>query len=170
MKMKIRDMSKLLVIPVAMITLSACSDDDPVGPEAQNVVEVAQSLNADNGEFSTLLAAVVRAGLADDLAGEGQRTVFAPTDAAFAEIGLNASNISTVPLNDLTAILLYHVAPGRLPASTVVASSQLTMASGGVASISLAGGGAFINDARIVTTDVEASNGIIHVIDAVLLP
>lgn len=168
--MKIRDFAKLLVIPVVMITLAACSDDDPVAPEDQNIVEVAQSLNADSGEFSTLLAAVLRAGLADELSGEGQRTVFAPTDAAFAEINLNAGNIATVSVEDLTAILLYHVAPGRLPASTVVASSQLTMASGGVASISLSGGAAFINDARIVTTDVEASNGIIHVIDAVLLP
>jgi uncharacterized surface protein with fasciclin (FAS1) repeats len=163
-----RGMWKLLVIP-AVAVLAACSDN-PTAPAGPTVVEVAQSVNAQSGEFSTLLAAVVRAGLVDELSGPGQRTVFAPTDAAFAELGLDASNISTVPVADLTAILLYHVAAGRLAASDVVTRTSLTMAGGGTASIRVENGAAFINDARIVLTDVEAVNGIIHVIDTVLLP
>ena len=164
-----RTMRMLLVLP-AMMALGACDSDETTAPPARNVVEVAQAVNAETGEFSTLIAAVVRAGLADDLSGSGQRTVFAPTDAAFAELGLDADNIATLAVEDLTAILLYHVTSGRLPASSVVAADQLSMANGGTARISTSAGAAFINDARIVTTDVEASNGIIHVIDAVLLP
>jgi uncharacterized surface protein with fasciclin (FAS1) repeats len=162
---------RMLALVPAMMALGACSDDDePTAPALPNVVEVAQAVNAETGEFSTLIAAVVRAGLVDELSADGQRTVFAPTDAAFAEIGLNEDNIDTVPVDDLTGILLYHVAGGRLTAAQVLAEDELTMASGGTTTISVSGGAAFINEAEIVTTDVEASNGIIHVIDAVLLP
>ncbi|HEX6069348.1 MAG TPA: fasciclin domain-containing protein, partial [Longimicrobiaceae bacterium] len=86
------------------------------------------------------------------------------------EIGLDATSVRTVPVADLTAILLYHVTPGRLAAASVVSTSSLSMANGGTVQVSLQGGNAFVNDARIVQTDVEAENGIIHVIDAVLLP
>lgn len=164
-----RAVRMMLAVP-ALVVLGACSDSGPTQPVGPNVVEVAQSVNAQTGEFSTLIAAIVRAGLVDDLSGAGPFTVFAPTDAAFAAIGLNASNIATVPVPDLTAILLYHVAPGRLGSSAVVARSELTMAGGGVTQIRLQNGAAFINQARIVSTDVEATNGVIHVIDAVLLP
>ena len=161
---------KMLALLPAMLLLGACDDDDVTAPALPNVVQVAQAVNAETGEFSTLIAAVVAAGLVDELSADGQRTVFAPTDAAFAAIGLNEDNIGTVPVDDLTGILLYHVAGGRLTASDVLAEDALTMANGGTAQISVNGGAAFINDAEIVTTDVEASNGIIHVIDAVLLP
>jgi transforming growth factor-beta-induced protein len=156
-------------VPTVMM-LAACSDDGPTAPMGPNLVQLAQSVNAETGEFSTLLAAVVRAGLVDALSATGQRTVFAPTDAAFAEAGLTSANIGTVPVETLTDILLYHVAPGRLLAADVVSVSQLTMANGGVAQIRLEGGVAYIDDARILATDVEATNGVIHVIDAVILP
>lgn len=161
---------KMLALLPAMLLLGACDDDDVTAPALPNVVQVAQAVNAETGEFSTLIAAVVAAGLVDELSADGQRTVFAPTDAAFAAIGLNEDNIGTVPVDDLTGILLYHVAGGRLTAADVLTEDALTMANGGTAQISVNGGAAFINDAEIVTTDVEASNGIIHVIDAVLLP
>jgi transforming growth factor-beta-induced protein len=164
-----RKLGMLLVVPTVMM-LAACSDDGPTAPMGPNLVQLAQSVNAETGEFSTLLAAVVRAGLVDALSATGQRTVFAPTDAAFAEAGLTSANIGTVPVETLTAILLYHVAPGRLLAADVVSVSQLTMANGGVAQIRLEGGVAYIDDARILATDVEATNGVIHVIDAVILP
>ncbi|HEX6059485.1 MAG TPA: fasciclin domain-containing protein [Gemmatimonadaceae bacterium] len=164
-----RTMKMLALLP-AMLLLGACDDDDVTAPALPNVVQVAQAVNAETGEFSTLIAAVVAAGLVDELSADGQRTVFAPTDAAFAAIGLNEDNIGTVPVDDLTGILLYHVAGGRLTAADVLTEDALTMANGGTAQISVNGGAAFINDAEIVTTDVEASNGIIHVIDAVLLP
>jgi uncharacterized surface protein with fasciclin (FAS1) repeats len=164
-----RKLGMLLVVPTVMM-LAACSDDGPTAPMGPNLVQLAQSVNAETGEFSTLLAAVVRAGLVDALSATGQRTVFAPTDAAFAQAGLTSANIGTVPVETLTDILLYHVAPGRLLAANVVSVSQLTMANGGVAQIRLQGGVAYIDDARILATDVEATNGVIHVIDAVILP
>jgi uncharacterized surface protein with fasciclin (FAS1) repeats len=164
-----RKLGMLLVVPTVMM-LAACSDDGPTAPMGPNLVQLAQSVNAETGEFSTLLAAVVRAGLVDALSATGQRTVFAPTDAAFALAGLTSANIGTVPVETLTDILLYHVAPGRLLAANVVSVSQLTMANGGVAQIRLQGGVAYIDDARILATDVEATNGVIHVIDAVILP
>jgi uncharacterized surface protein with fasciclin (FAS1) repeats len=163
-----RKLGVMMVLP-AFAVLAACNDST-TEPPAPNVVEVAQSVNAQTGEFSTLIAAIVRAGLVDDLSAAGPFTVFAPTDAAFAALGLNASNIATVPIPDLTAILLYHVAPGRLAASAVVARNQITMAGGGVTQVRLENGAAFINDARILTTDVDASNGVIHIINAVLMP
>lgn len=170
-----------LVLPAALL-LGACSEATPTalsngaeaGARASNrtptVVDVALSVNAETGEFSTLIAAVLTAQLAGELSSNGQRTVFAPTDAAFAELGLNAGNIGTVPVATLRNILLYHVAPGRRDAASVVGSSQIRMANGSFTRISLRDGGAFINDSRIVATDVAAGNGMIHVIDAVLLP
>jgi transforming growth factor-beta-induced protein len=134
------------------------------------IVDVALAVNAESGEFSTLIAAVVAADLVGALSAVGQRTVFAPTDAAFAELGLDAGNIGTLPKAALTNILLYHVAPGRRLAADVVSSNRIRMSNGGFTTIRLQAGEALINDSRIVLTDVEAANGVIHVIDAVLLP
>jgi uncharacterized surface protein with fasciclin (FAS1) repeats len=143
----------------------------PTRPAASpTLVEVALAVNAESGEFSTLIAAVVSAGLVDALSAVGQRTVFAPTDAAFAELGLDADNIAGLDRDALTNILLYHVAPGRRYASDVVSSDRIRMSNGDFVSVRLQDGSAFINDSRILVTDVEASNGLIHVIDAVLLP
>ena len=138
--------------------------------ESPTVVEVAMAVNAQTGEFSTLIAAVVSAELAEALSAVGQRTIFAPTDAAFGALGLDADNIGGLPQDVLRNILLYHVAPGRRYAADVVSSDRIRMANGGFTEISLKNDGAYINDSKIVTTDVEASNGVIHIIDAVLLP
>jgi uncharacterized surface protein with fasciclin (FAS1) repeats len=139
--------------------------------KSPNLVDVAVSVNASSGEFSTLIAALVAADLVDAIAAPGQRTVFAPTDAAFAALGLNADNIATALSKEaLTNILLYHVVPGRRLAEDVVESDRLRMLNRDFAWISLRDDGAYINDSKIVQTDVPASNGIIHVIDAVLLP
>lgn len=160
----------LLVLPLVM-GLAACEEDkDPVAPPQQNIVEVVQSLNAQTGEFSVLLAAVTSAGLAEALSGDDELTVFGPTDAAFAELGLDATSVTDVPVEDLRSILLYHVVPGRYAAAQVLQRESLTTLSGGELNIRLEGTAAFVNDSRIVQVDVAASNGIIHVIDAVLLP
>jgi uncharacterized surface protein with fasciclin (FAS1) repeats len=188
-----RGMRMLVVVP-AVLVLAACADEGPMAAElapnmsaaaaaagsagrtvasskqSPTVVDVALAVNAETGEFSTLIAAVVAAGLVDNLSANGQRTVFAPTDAAFAELGLDAGNIGTLPLETLTNILLYHVTTGRRDAGSVVTSSQIRMANGKFTKISLKDGGAFINDSQIIATDVLAGNGIIHVIDGVLLP
>src|SRR5690606_24188763 len=108
-------MLSLLVAPLAMST-AACDDDTVTPPAAPTVVEVALAVNAETGEFSTLIAALQAAGLVETLQGAGPFTVFAPTDAAFAAIDLNADNIGSLPVDALRNILLYHVAPGRLDA------------------------------------------------------
>jgi uncharacterized surface protein with fasciclin (FAS1) repeats len=190
-----RGMRMLVVVP-AVLVLAACADEGPMAADttpsmnrsaaaatagsagraeasskqSPTVVDVALAVNSETGEFSTLIAAVVAAGLVDNLSANGQRTVFAPTDAAFAELGLDASNIGALPLDALTNILLYHVTTGRRDAGSVVTSSQIRMANGKFTKISLKDGGAYINDSQIIVTDVLAGNGIIHVIDAVLLP
>jgi transforming growth factor-beta-induced protein len=161
---------KWLLVPAVVLGLGACDDDTTAPVNDDTIVDVATAINAETGEFSTLLAAVVAADLVDALAADGQRTVFAPTDAAFAELDLNAGNVGSLPVETLRNILLYHVAPNRRDAASVTSATSITMANGGTTTIAVTGAGAFINDARIVQTDVDASNGIIHVIDAVLLP
>ena len=175
----------------AFLTLAACAEA-PTAPQyleggetvneqradrslqpasSPTIVDVALSVNEETGEFSTLIAAVVATGLVDDLSARGQRTVFAPTDAAFEALGLNADNIGDALDEDaLRNILLYHVANGRRDAADVTSSDRIRMLNGGFNEITVNDMGAFIGDAQIIQTDVEASNGIIHVIDAVLLP
>lgn len=134
-----------------------------------SIVDIA----AGDEQFSTLVAAVSEAGLAETLAERGPFTVFAPTDEAFAA-ALEALGITAEELladrETLTSILLYHVALGAQDAEAVTGRSSLPMLSGDVASIEVRDGSAYIDEAQIVATDIEASNGIIHVIDAVLLP
>jgi uncharacterized surface protein with fasciclin (FAS1) repeats len=185
---------RMMVAIPAVLLMTACADEGPTGAAFDDVtaslnrgaaeaaatapgraarttvVDVALAVNAETGEFSTLIAAVLSADLAGALSANGQRTVFAPTDAAFAKLGLNADNIGTLPLDVLTNILLYHVANGRRDAESVVTSSQIRMLNGEFTTISLTDEGAFINDSRIIAVDVGASNGIIHVIDTVLMP
>jgi uncharacterized surface protein with fasciclin (FAS1) repeats len=142
------------------------------------IVDIALSVNAESGEFSTLIAALSCTGLVPALDGKGQYTVFAPTDAAFGNLGLNASNIcNALPTETLTSVLLYHVAPGERFASDVVSSDRIRTLSKGFLFPVLMGGDAYIrdgssatSDAKILMTDIEATNGVIHVIDQVLLP
>jgi uncharacterized surface protein with fasciclin (FAS1) repeats len=137
----------------------------------KTIVGIALEVNAATGEFSTLIAALQSAGLVDALNGKRQFTVFAPTDAAFADIGLNASNIGTVlDKATLTNILLYHVAPGERFAADVVTSSRVRMLNKSFAFVEVNDEGAFIDGAKIIATDIDASNGVIHIVDSVLLP
>jgi transforming growth factor-beta-induced protein len=123
------------------------------------------------GDFTILVTAVEAAGLVDALKGEGPFTVFAPTDAAF-----NALPEGTIPAlladpsGDLTQILLYHVLDGKVMAAEVTDGLEVTMLQGSPVVFSIADGVAKINNATIIVTDIETSNGVIHVIDAVLLP
>jgi len=158
------------VMPALVLTVSACDSKVTLPTVEETVVDVALSVNEATGEFSTLIAALVAAELVDVLSGEGPFTVFAPTDAAFAALELNAGNVGALPVDALRSILLYHVAAGRRDAERVVSESSLTMVSGGTAEITVRPSGVFIEGARIVEADVAASNGVIHVIDAVLMP
>jgi uncharacterized surface protein with fasciclin (FAS1) repeats len=138
-----------------------------------SIVDIAVSAAQQNpGEFKTLVAAVLAAdpSVLATLSRQRQLTVFAPTDAAFAKLGLNAGNIGSVPKATLTKILAYHVVPGARYAADVVASTQLRTLSKGFLAVSLRDGAAYVNDSKIIAVDIKASNGVVHVIDSVLVP
>jgi transforming growth factor-beta-induced protein len=138
------------------------------------LVDLVVGLVEDGAPFETLLAAVLAAdpAVAETLAGNGQFTVFAPTDEAFAAIGLDADNVGSQDQGFLTNVLLYHVARGARYAEDVVTSDQIRMLNGEFTSISEMDDMYYINDSMIVLnlTDIPARNGVVHVIDAVLLP
>jgi len=140
--------------------------------QGSTIAETAIAVNAQTGEFSHLIEAVVRAGLGPALDGHRQLTVFAPTDAAFERLftALGVSGVDQIPVDTLRAVLLYHVAPGNRDSSAVLDSSRIRTLSKGFLTPSVHDGSPWINGARIVIPDVRASNGVIHVIDAVLLP
>lgn len=123
------------------------------------------------GNFSTLAAALGAAGLIETLKGEGPFTVFAPTDDAFAKIPPQALSELLQPENKdkLTAILTYHVVPGRVTSHEVANLNSATTLQGQTVKISKQDG-VKINDANVIAPDVEATNGMIHVIDTVLMP
>ncbi|MCL4674452.1 MAG: fasciclin domain-containing protein [Pararhodobacter sp.] len=123
------------------------------------------------GDFTTLVAAVRAAGLVDTLKGEGPFTVFAPTDAAFAALPEGTVDTLLKPENkdQLVSILTYHVVPGAVMSSDLTEGMSAATVQGGEVTFTL-DGGAKVNDANITTADIAASNGVIHVIDAVIMP
>ncbi|MEM8652026.1 MAG: fasciclin domain-containing protein [Pseudomonadota bacterium] len=123
------------------------------------------------GSFKTLVAAVQAAGLVDTLKGEGPFTVFAPTDEAFAALPAGTVESLLKPENkeQLTAILTYHVVPGKVMSTDLKDDMKAATAQGGEVTIDL-DNGPKVNDANIVTPDVGADNGVIHVIDKVIMP
>jgi len=133
--------------------------------ESQDIVDVA----AANGSFNTLVTAVKAAGLVDTLKGPGPFTVFAPTDAAFAKIPDSDLKKLLADKAGLTRVLTYHVVPGKVMAADVKPGMVKTV-EGQDLNITVKDGVVMVNDAKVVMTDVQASNGVIHVIDAVLLP
>ena len=122
------------------------------------------------GQFETLVAAVEAAGLVDTLKGEGPFTVFAPTDEAFAALPEGTVEGLLQDPEALAQVLTYHVVVGTYMASDVAGMEHAETLQGGHLSISASDYGVRINDASVVTADVEASNGVIHVIDTVLIP
>lgn len=132
-----------------------------------NIVETAIAA----GNFTTLVAAVEAAGLVEALSGEGPFTVFAPTDEAFAALPEGTVDaLLADPSGDLTQILLYHVVPGQVMAADVTDGLAAETLQGAPVTFMVMGDGVMINEANIVATDIVASNGVIHVIDAVILP
>jgi transforming growth factor-beta-induced protein len=143
--------------------------DDAMMEEKNTIVDVAVA----DGRFNTLVAAVTAAELAETLSGEGPFTVFAPTDDAFAALPAGTLDSLLLPENkqQLTDILLYHVVSGKVMAADVVTLTSAPTVLGKDVTITVKDGKVFLNDTvQVVITDVEASNGVIHVIDAVLLP
>jgi uncharacterized surface protein with fasciclin (FAS1) repeats len=172
---------KVLALAVtSIIALSACgsdgstadttvpaSDTTEVMAEPGTIVEVAQS----NADFSTLVAAVTAAGLADALSGEGPLTVFAPTNAAFEALPEGLLEKLLLPENKeiLTKILTYHVVAAKVMAADVMAG-DVTSLEGSTFAVTTDGGVKINDSSNVTATDIEASNGVIHVIDAVIVP
>ena len=124
------------------------------------------------GSFKTLAKALQAAGLIETLKGAGPFTVFAPSDDAFAKLPEGTLETLLKPENKqkLQRILTYHVVPGKVKASDVVKLQSAKAVSGDTIAIAARNGGVTVDNARVVQTDIEASNGVIHVIDAVILP
>jgi len=157
-----------IAAPIAAVVLAATaqavSDSSNV---SHDIVAVASSA----GSFNTLVAAVKAAGLVETLQGAGPFTVFAPTDEAFAKLPAGTVESLLKPENKqkLIAILTYHVVPGKVMAADVKTMSARTV-NGQDLAISVGASGVMVNNAHVVATDVAASNGVIHVIDTVVLP
>jgi uncharacterized surface protein with fasciclin (FAS1) repeats len=168
---------------VAGLTLAACGDDDDnagsaatettaaapadttaAAAEMKDIVDTAVAA----GNFTTLATALTEAGLIETLKGEGPFTVFAPTDEAFAKVPQETLDALLADKEALTSVLTYHVVPGRVLAADVAAGEVATVEGSNI-TITV-DGGVKINDANVIATDVLATNGVIHVIDAVLLP
>ena len=166
-------------IAVALVMLSACGSDsateetvaevvaeEAVATEAGDIVAVASATEG----FSTLVAALTAGGLVDTLQGAGPFTVFAPTDAAFAALPAGLLEKLLLPENKdvLVSILTYHVVPGMVMSADIMAGDVATVEGSNVKLDTAYG--VKVNDATVTTADVAASNGVIHVIDAVIVP
>ncbi|CTQ32650.1 fasciclin domain-containing protein [Jannaschia rubra] len=152
---------------IALAALSGCVTASDTGPD--DIVETA----TEAGSFTTLLAAVEAADLVDTLKGPGPFTVFAPTDEAFAALPEGTVETLLLPENkdQLVSVLTYHVVPENYPASALAGTSgRLPTVNGAPLQVNGRGDGVTVEGVTVVTADVQASNGVIHVIDRVLLP
>ena len=170
-----------LVLALGLVA-AACGDDDATTTtvvtttteapaeemvESMDIVDTAIAA----GDFETLAAALTAADLVDTLKGEGPYTVFAPTDDAFAALPEGTLDGLLADIPALSDILLYHVVAGAVDAETVMGLDSATTVQGSDITIEIIDGGVVLNGVTmVITTDIEASNGIIHVIDSVLLP
>jgi uncharacterized surface protein with fasciclin (FAS1) repeats len=151
----------MTVAATAALAVPAYADN-----HSMNVVETAVA--ADN--FETLVTAVEAAGLAETLSGEGPFTVFAPTDEAFAALPEGTVEGLLEDTDALTSILTYHVVPGAVMSGDLSDGMTAETVNGAEITISIDGDTVMVNDATVVTADIEASNGVIHVIDSVIMP
>jgi uncharacterized surface protein with fasciclin (FAS1) repeats len=153
---------------VALAVATAVVAGSPARAQQKDIVDTAVAA----GSFKTLAAALKAAGLVDTLKGAGPFTVFAPTDEAFAKLPAGTLDDLLKPENKarLTAILTYHVVPGRVTAAQVTGLTEARTVNGQAVKVRATGGSVMIDNARVVKTDIGASNGVIHVIDAVILP
>lgn len=155
-----------LILTGFTASLTSLAEDSMSGQ--QDIVDTAIAA----GQFNTLTAALEAADLATTLKGDGPFTVFAPTDAAFAKLpaGTVESLLKPENLDQLVAILTYHVVPGKVMAKDVVKLSQASTVNGSDLSIKVMDEKVRINDATVIAADVVTSNGVIHVVDTVILP
>ena len=161
----IRTMLVLAAALVAIAVVAPAGANTSARPDA-NIVETAVAA----GKFKTLTSLVKKAGLAKTLQGKGPYTVFAPTDAAFAKVPKATLDALAKDKAKLRSVLLYHVAKGKLTARKVVKRESVTTLNGERVRIRVRNDKVFVGGARVTTADVAASNGVIHVINKVLIP
>jgi uncharacterized surface protein with fasciclin (FAS1) repeats len=153
--------------PMSEAPMSEAPASEEPSAALGDIVDVASGA----GSFTTLLAAAEAAGLVETLKGEGPYTVFAPTDDAFAKLPAGTVEGLLEDPEALKAILLYHVVAGKVGSDAVVGLTSADTVNGAPISIKVEDGSVILNDTvKVVTTDIETSNGVIHVIDGVLLP
>ena len=159
---------KFTVAITAALLLTTTAIAGHHGAEKKDIVDTAVA----NGNFSTLAAALEAGGLIETLKSDGPFTVFAPTDEAFAKLPDGTVEMLLLPENKdkLVAILTYHVVPGEVSAAEVVKLNSASTVNGSDVQITVFDGNVTINDSRVVMTDIYASNGVIHVVDTVILP
>lgn len=160
-------MNKVMVLGLALVFCAATSFAGMMDKKA-DIVDTAVAA----GNFQTLAAALKAADLVTTLKGKGPFTVFAPTDEAFAKLPAGTVEELLKPENKdkLVAILTYHVVAGKVMAKDVVDLNEAKTVNGKSAKITVAGGKVMIDNANVIKTDIETSNGVIHVIDSVILP
>ena len=168
LSLKERKMKKYMATigTFAIMALVATSAVSLADHHEKDIVDTAVAA----GSFNTLVAAVKAAGLVDTLKSEGPFTVFAPTDDAFAKLPEGTVEGLLKDPAKLKAILTYHVVAGKVMAADVVNLQSATTVQGQDVKVSASGGGVMINDAKVVKTDILCTNGVIHVIDTVILP
>ncbi len=156
----------VLAFALSLLMLSLTASAGSMGKK--DIVDTAVAA----GDFKTLAAALQAAGLVDTLKGKGPFTVFAPTDEAFAKLPAGTVDDLLKPENHdkLVAILTYHVVPGKVMAKDVVKLHEAKTVNGKSVKITVDGGKVMVDNANVVKTDIVCSNGVIHVIDSVLLP
>jgi transforming growth factor-beta-induced protein len=167
---KFKVLTLFVVVTLFVVACAESATPTPVPTPTEMAKDIVDTA-VEAGNFETLVAAVQAAGLVDALKGEGPFTVFAPTDDAFAALPEGTIDaLLADPEGDLTQILLYHVVPGKVMAADVSDGLEAETLQGSKAAFSIDGDAVKIADANIVATDIETSNGVIHVIDAVILP
>lgn len=166
------------IVLVAAVSVAACGGESSSSPGAQTPTSAASAKGdivdtaASAGQFKTLIAAVQAAGLEETLRGQGPFTVFAPTDEAFAKLPAGTVESLLKPENKdkLKAILTYHVVSGNVPSTEAVKLTSAKTVNGKELKLDASSGTLKVDGASVVKADVFASNGVIHVIDAVVLP
>jgi len=161
-----KNITRRMACSLAIVALAVGSTVAEAQHDQKDIVETAVSA----GSFTTLAAALSAAGLVDTLKGEGPFTVFAPTDEAFAKLPAGTVEALLKDIPKLTQILTYHVVPGKVDASQVMNLTSAKTVNGQSIRISMNRGTVMVDDASVVTADVMATNGVIHVIDSVILP
>ena len=160
-------MRKFILLAITLVVLVTSFVPAFAQDSGNTIVDIAIA----DGRFDTLVAAVVAADLAGTLSGPGPFTVFAPTDDAFAALGEDTINALLADPAALAQVLTYHVLPGAFEAADVVSRDNLTTVQGAPILVDVTDTGVFLNlDSQVIITDIQASNGVIHVIDTVLLP